>query len=266
MSGSDCVRQYFGKYRGMVLDNIDPDRMGRIMPEVPSIPGMLLNWAMPCFPYAGPQVGFFAVPPIGAAVWIEFEGGNPTYPIWSGCFWENPLDVPAVALAGIPFVKGLVTEFTTTLWDDTPEVGGFLMTLIDLVAPTVTTITCNVTGIEITVPPVVFSITPGAASLEMLPTTILVTEELVSVTLPETLIEISAEGVVVTSDEVTVTANVSIIGPVEIEGNVEVTGAVEIEGNVEITGAVEVVGDVDVEGAVEMEGIVNIVGALMVLA
>jgi cytoskeletal protein CcmA (bactofilin family) len=264
MSDSAATRRYFGKYRGVVLNNIDPDRMGRIMPEVPSVPGMLLNWAMPCFPYAGPEVGFFAVPPIGAAVWIEFEGGNPTYPIWSGCYWENPLDVPPLALAGIPFVKGMITDFVTMLWDDTPEVGGFLLTITEPVAPSITTITCNVTGIEVTVPPAVFSMTPEETSLEMPPTTILVTEALVSVDLPETLIEISAAGVDVTSDEVNVVANVSVEGPVEITGNVEITGAVEITGDVEITGAVEITGDVEIAGAVEVEGAVEIAGAVSI--
>ena len=265
MSDGTTTRRYFGKYRGSVIDNIDPDRMGRILPEVPHLPGMLLNWAMPCFPYAGPQVGFFAVPPIGAGVWIEFEGGDPTYPIWSGCYWDNPLDVPIPALE-IPLMKGIVTDFLSMLWNDTPEEGGFVLTVMEPVAPTITTITCNVTGIEVSVPPAEFSMTPEETSLEMPPTTILVTEELVSVDLPETLIEISAEGIDITSDDVTVTANVTITGPVEITGDVEITGAVEITGDVEITGAVEITGDVEITGAVEIEGAVNIVGALMVEA
>jgi uncharacterized protein involved in type VI secretion and phage assembly len=47
------------------------------------------NWAMPCVPYAGNGVGFFAIPPEGANVWVEFEGGDPSRPIWTGCFWDE---------------------------------------------------------------------------------------------------------------------------------------------------------------------------------
>ena len=57
---------------------------------------------MPCVPLAGKQMGTFVVPPIGAGVWIEFEQGDPDYPIWTGCFWGIAAEVPALALAGVP--------------------------------------------------------------------------------------------------------------------------------------------------------------------
>jgi uncharacterized protein involved in type VI secretion and phage assembly len=79
--------KFWGKYRGQVVDNQDPLNLGRIQPLVPAIAAQPLNWAMPCTPYAGPQVGWYAIPPVDAQVWIEFEGGDPNYPIWSGCFW-----------------------------------------------------------------------------------------------------------------------------------------------------------------------------------
>ncbi len=88
------MKSFFGKYRGKVIDNADPGGLGRLKISVPAMPGAL-GWAMPCTPYAGPGVGFFAMPPIGASVWVEFEGGNPAYPIWTGCFWEAAEDVPA---------------------------------------------------------------------------------------------------------------------------------------------------------------------------
>lgn len=84
----------YGKYRGKVVDPVDPLQLGRILALVPAISEMPLNWAMPATPYAGPGVGFFAVPPVGANVWIEFEGGDVNYPIWSGCFWGEG-EVPA---------------------------------------------------------------------------------------------------------------------------------------------------------------------------
>lgn len=77
--------QFFGKYRGKVENNIDPMMMGRVQVSVPAVLGDGgLSWAMPCAPYAGSGVGFFAIPPTGANVWVEFEGGDPDYPIWSG--------------------------------------------------------------------------------------------------------------------------------------------------------------------------------------
>jgi type VI secretion system (T6SS) baseplate-like injector VgrG len=83
-------RTFWGKYRATVIDNADPLMLGRLLCEVPSLPTTLLNWALPCVPYAGEKARMFALPPIGANVWIEFEGGDPEYPIWSGVFWTEP--------------------------------------------------------------------------------------------------------------------------------------------------------------------------------
>lgn len=79
--------RYFGKYRGEVTDNDDPLKEGRVQVRVPAVMGQETLWAMPCTPYAGPDLGFFAIPPVGARVWVEFEGGSPDHPIWAGCYW-----------------------------------------------------------------------------------------------------------------------------------------------------------------------------------
>jgi len=83
----------FGKYRGKVAANKDPLNLGRIQVQVPAVYGEgRQSWALPCTPYAGKDIGWFAIPPVGANIWVEFEGGDPDYPIWSGCFWgENEL-------------------------------------------------------------------------------------------------------------------------------------------------------------------------------
>ena len=78
---------FYGMYRGKVTDNEDPLIRGRIRAQVPAISDKPLTWAEPCTPYAGPKVGWYAIPPVGANVWIEFERGDSDYPIWSGCFW-----------------------------------------------------------------------------------------------------------------------------------------------------------------------------------
>ncbi len=87
------MKQFFGKYRGKVTANKDPLNLGRIQVSVPAIFGEgRQSWAMPCTPYAGKDIGFFTIPPIDTNVWVEFEGGDPDYPIWSGFFWgENEL-------------------------------------------------------------------------------------------------------------------------------------------------------------------------------
>jgi hypothetical protein len=74
--------QYFGPYRGQVTNNVDPDGLMRIKARVPDVLGELeTNWALPCVP-----PGFGSVPDVGTSVWIEFEAGDPTYPIWMGTF------------------------------------------------------------------------------------------------------------------------------------------------------------------------------------
>ncbi len=94
--------RFYGKYRGMVVNNMDPTSRGRIQAMVPEVLGEIpTGWAEPCAPYAGPVAGFFAVPPPGAGVWIEFEAGDTSRPIWVGGWWGTaevpmePRNVPA---------------------------------------------------------------------------------------------------------------------------------------------------------------------------
>ena len=95
------MSRFFGKYRGKVAGNFDTDNRGRILVRVPDVLGSGTGWALPSAPYAGLSAGIFAIPPIDANVWVEFEGGNPDRPIWTGCFWELG-EVPPIALAGPP--------------------------------------------------------------------------------------------------------------------------------------------------------------------
>jgi hypothetical protein len=70
---------------------------------------------MPCVPYAGPNVGFFMLPPKKAGVWIEFEGGDVSRPIWTGCYWARG-ELPAAASS--PDIKLIVTDKATLQIDD----------------------------------------------------------------------------------------------------------------------------------------------------
>ncbi|MFX0194748.1 MAG: phage baseplate assembly protein V [Candidatus Hodarchaeota archaeon] len=85
--------KYYGKYRGIVVDNNDPEKLGRLKVKVPSMLGndVVTGWAMPCLPYGGAlDQGFFFIPEVDAGVWVEFEGGDLEFPIWVGTFWSKP--------------------------------------------------------------------------------------------------------------------------------------------------------------------------------
>jgi uncharacterized protein involved in type VI secretion and phage assembly len=113
---------FFGKYRGIVTDNQDPRMQGRIQARVQDIFGEHSSgWALPSSPYAGDGVGLFLIPPVDAWVWIEFEHGNPEYPIWSGCFWAQG-QTPATP--ALPDKKILKTEVGTITLDDSRGAGG----------------------------------------------------------------------------------------------------------------------------------------------
>lgn len=114
-------RQY-GVYAGEVVNNIDPMMQGRVQVKVPAVLGEgSLNWAMPCAPFAGSGVGFFAVPPVGANVWVAFEGGDPDRPVVLGGFW-GPGEAPDPV--GLPTTKILKTDCVTLTLDDLPGAGG----------------------------------------------------------------------------------------------------------------------------------------------
>lgn len=93
---AELVRQvehrYLGKYRGIVVRNADPEHLGRLQVQVPSVLGdVVTGWALPCLPHGGADdVGWFAVPPEGAGVWVEFEEGDLEFPIWVGTYWRKP--------------------------------------------------------------------------------------------------------------------------------------------------------------------------------
>ncbi|ANP53280.1 uncharacterized protein involved in type VI secretion and phage assembly [Streptomyces griseochromogenes] len=87
--------RYLGKFRGRVVSNDDPLRIGRITVEVPDVLGDTPStWALPCLPFTGPQAGQFVVPPPGAGVWVEFEQGDPSFPVWTGCWYGAAEELP----------------------------------------------------------------------------------------------------------------------------------------------------------------------------
>jgi len=135
-SPSPDPARFYGKYRGVVVNNIDPEQIGRIQAQVPDVPGTTpSSWAMPCVPFTGIQAGCFLVPPIGSDVWMEFEQGNPAYPIWTGGFWGQVATVPTLALTPPAIPPGQNIALQTTLQSAvlisdasaTPTSGGIIL-------------------------------------------------------------------------------------------------------------------------------------------
>ena len=169
--GGNPMTPFYGKYRGTVENNLDPQEMGRVQVSVPAVLGKgKCSWAMPCAPFAGPGVGLFVVPPNKANVWVEFEAGDPDYPIWSGGFWgrgEAPAS-PAVALT-----KVFKTKHITLTLDDTPKTGGFSLEVSPPIASVPIKLVCNSSGIELS---------QGSASIKLDAVTVSINDGALEVT------------------------------------------------------------------------------------
>jgi type VI secretion system (T6SS) baseplate-like injector VgrG len=111
MSEIATLPRYYGKYRGTVVNNVDPMQIGRIQAIVPAVSNVVpTSWAMPCVPVAGINTGVFTVPQVGSGVWIEFENGDPDYPVWVGGYWGSAAEVPVLAHTVPPAVNGLTIQ------------------------------------------------------------------------------------------------------------------------------------------------------------
>lgn len=107
------VKCFYGKYRGSVVNNLDPMQLGRVQAIVPDVSALMLtSWALPCLPVGGIQTGIFTVPPIGSGVWVEFEQGDPDFPVWTGSFWGSAAEVPALSHLVPPAVFGITIQTT----------------------------------------------------------------------------------------------------------------------------------------------------------
>jgi uncharacterized protein involved in type VI secretion and phage assembly len=127
----DGSTRYYGKYRGTVINNVDPMQQGRLMVQVPDVLTLTpSSWALPCVPVAGKQMGVFVLPAVGSHVWVEFEQGDPSHPIWVGGWWETAAEIPTLALAAPPVMQNIVLQTTgqnTILISDVPGPSGGIM-------------------------------------------------------------------------------------------------------------------------------------------
>jgi hypothetical protein len=155
---------FFGKYRGIVVNNIDPMLRGRVQVAVPAVFGdARMAWAEPCVPFAGNGAGFFSVPPMDALVWVEFEGGDPDFPIVAGGFWGAG-QVPG---DGLPTSTVLKTGAVTLTISDLPGAGGLTIEVGPPAVAVPLKLVMNSNGIELSV---------GASKIAMSPATVSVND------------------------------------------------------------------------------------------
>lgn len=264
-AGASQQGPYWGKYRGTVIDNVDPMVSARLLCQVPSLPGGTLNWATPCVPYAALEEGFLSVPPVGANVWIEFEGGNLDYPIWTGCFWENGEipDMPELSPELPDAIKVFRSKYCTLLYNDLPAEGGITMTAIDPAVDVPVTVRLSSLGVSISVGDLSFLMNPEDGIT-------LQAGETVAVLSAETGVSIEATALTVTADTVTITGETSFVGPTDVEGTFDVVGVTTIEpeanvtGNLNVSGVASVEGDANLGGALTVEGESNFAAAATV--
>jgi hypothetical protein len=161
---------HYGKYRGEVKQNIDPMQMGRVQVEVPAVLGEgRLSWAMPCAPFSGSGVGFFAVPPVNASVWVEFEGGDTDWPIYSGGFWAMG-QVPASP--AIEQMTVLARSGVTITLNSTPGVGGLTIE----VGPPATAV-----PMKLALGPDGIELSTGASSVKLTPVSVSLNDDALQV-------------------------------------------------------------------------------------
>lgn len=160
-------RGYHGKYRGTVMNNVDPEFRGRILVQVPDVFGPnVSSWALPCTPFGGQQSGAYIVPPLQSQVWIEFENGDIDFPVWVGAFWGGAGAVPATSKENIAPPPGQNIVIQTT--------GQTMLGLSDSPAPM-----------------------QGGIMLQQLASSINITESMITITVGQTQLIISPTGVTI---------------------------------------------------------------------
>ncbi|RUT02472.1 baseplate assembly protein [Dulcicalothrix desertica PCC 7102] len=159
---TDSGRKFYGKFQGTVVNNIDPLKQGRLQVLVPDVGSLSPStWAKPCVPLGGLQMGMYLIPPIQAGVWVEFENGDPDYPIWVGYWWGSAAEIPAIANLSTPGMPVIIMQTPTQqalVISDVP-IPPMLAPGIMLMSGA-SSITIDATGVTITAPKVTIN---GAA-------------------------------------------------------------------------------------------------------
>lgn len=89
--GLEWFGVYYSIYRGEVVSNEDPKKLGRLKIKCLSVYGDNIPeyWAWSKGMPSGKNFGVFAIPSEGDQVWVSFENGDPRFPLWEyGSFRE----------------------------------------------------------------------------------------------------------------------------------------------------------------------------------
>ena len=88
-NGLEGIGRFYSTYRGIVINNEDPLKLNRLQIEVPDITQTLV-WAYPKGQPGPLQSGAkYLTPEINDVVFVEFQSGDPNYPLWSYCGWAK---------------------------------------------------------------------------------------------------------------------------------------------------------------------------------
>jgi hypothetical protein len=120
-------RRFPGVYRGIVVDKLDPLNKGRLKLKVPQVfLDATTGWAWPSY-----QPGVVTVlPEVGSGVFVMFEGGDPSFPVWMGTFTDTP---PAPVVVDSPFSVVGGTLGTQPTFSSAPLFTGSYVKTDDLV-------------------------------------------------------------------------------------------------------------------------------------
>ncbi len=131
--------KFYGRYRGVVVSNIDPESTGRLLVRVTDVLGDdPCLWADSASPVAGLQMGMYAVPPINSGVWVEFERGDPDYPVWTGGWRGSSTEVPSEALTAPSVTPPIIIQSMSqnrVIISSTPGEGITLETVAGKIGP-----------------------------------------------------------------------------------------------------------------------------------
>jgi hypothetical protein len=111
--GLEAIGKYYSSYRGYVVDNDDPENLGRIQVIIPTLTNELthVKWAWPKNQFAGNNYGIQLLPVKGDVVWVEFENGNARFPLWTHGHYgtgEKPEEFASPQVYGFKSPKGQI--------------------------------------------------------------------------------------------------------------------------------------------------------------